>query len=127
MLSLCPVSLAEANAFVAEHHRHHKPVRGHKFSLGCMVNGQLVGVAIVGRPVSRYLDDGLTLEVNRLCTDGTQNACSFLYGAGSQDHGIPKNHHLHFGYGEWREPPGGGLEMRRPGRRQDVDRKTPPF
>ena len=84
MLSLCPVSLAEANAFVAEHHRHHKPVRGHKFSLGCMVNGQLVGVAIVGRPVSRYLDDGLTLEVNWLCTDGTQNACSFLYGAAAR-------------------------------------------
>mgnify|MGYP000093047593 CR=1 FL=1 len=47
MLSLCPVSLAEANAFVAEHHRHHKPVRGHKFSLGCMANGRLAGVAIV--------------------------------------------------------------------------------
>ena len=99
MLTLRPVSLAEANAFVAEHHRHHKPVRGHKFSLGCMVDGQLVGVAIVGRPVSRYLDDGLTLEVNRLCTDGTQ----------------------------WRKSPGGRLEMRRPGRRQDVDRKTPSF
>lgn len=84
MLTLRPVSLAEANAFVAEHHRHHKPVRGHKFSLGCMVDGQLVGVAIVGRPVSRYLDDGLTLEVNRLCTDGTQNACSFLYGAAAR-------------------------------------------
>ena len=44
-----------------------------------------------------------------------------------KDHGIPKNHHLHFGYGEWHKPPGGGLEMLRPGRRQDVDRKTPPF
>ena len=84
MLTLRPVSLSEANSFVAEHHRHHKPVRGHKFSLGCMVDGQLVGVAIVGRPVSRYLDDGLTLEVNRLCTDGTQNACSFLYGAAAR-------------------------------------------
>ena len=80
-LILRPVSLADANAFVSLHHRHHKPVRGHKFSLGCIVNGQLVGVAIVGRPVSRYLDDGLTLEVNRLCTDGTKNACSFLYAA----------------------------------------------
>ena len=39
------------------------------------------GVAICGRPVSRYLDDGLTLEINRLCTDGTRNACSILYGA----------------------------------------------
>ncbi len=84
MLELMPISLAAANGFVAEHHRHHKPVRGHKFSLGCMVGGQLVGVAIVGRPVSRYLDDGLTLEVNRLCTDGTKNACSFLYRAAAR-------------------------------------------
>ena len=78
---LIPVSFAEANAFVALHHRHHKPVTGHKFSIGCTANGQLVGVAIVGRPVSRYLDDGQTLEVNRLCTDGTKNACSMLYAA----------------------------------------------
>ena len=60
MLTVKPMSLADANRFVAEHHRHHKPVRGHKFSLGCMANGRLAGVAIVGRPVSRYLDDGLT-------------------------------------------------------------------
>ena len=81
MLTLTPVSLAEANAFVAQHHRNHKPVTGHKFSIGCTADGQLVGVAIVGRPVSRYLDNGLTLEVNRLCTDGTKNACSMLYAA----------------------------------------------
>jgi len=81
LLTLTPVSLAEANAFVTQHHRHHKPVVGHKFSIGCTVNGRLVGVAIVGRPVSRYLDNGLTLEVNRLCTDGTKNACSMLYAA----------------------------------------------
>ena len=81
MLSLTPVSLSEANAFVARYHRHHKPVVGHKLSIGCMADGRLVGVAIVGRPVSRYLDNGLTLEVNRLCTDGTKNACSFLYAA----------------------------------------------
>ena len=84
MLTVKPMSLADANRFVAEYHRHHKPVRGHKFSLGCMANGRLAGVAIVGRPVSRYLDDGLTLEVNRLCTDGTKNACSFLYGAAAR-------------------------------------------
>ena len=64
MLFLVPVSLKEANAFVAEYHRHHKPTRGHKFSIGCASEGRLVGVAIVGRPVSRYLDDGLTLEVS---------------------------------------------------------------
>lgn len=81
MLNLIPVSLSEANSFVTMHHRTHKPVTGHKFSIGCTENGRLVGVAIVGRPVSRYLDDGLTLEVNRLCTDGARNACSFLYEA----------------------------------------------
>lgn len=81
MLTLTPVSLAGANAFVAQHHRHHRPVTGHKFSIGCTAEGRLVGVVIVGQPVSRYLDNGLTLEVNRLCTDGTKNACSMLYAA----------------------------------------------
>lgn len=76
MLTLIPVSLAQANEFVRQHHRHHKPVAGHKFSIGCAENGRLCAVAIVGRPVSRYLDDGFTLEVNRLCSDGTKNACT---------------------------------------------------
>jgi len=84
MLSLVPVSLKEANAFVAEYHRHHKPTRGHKFSIGCETEGRLVGVAICGRPVSRYLDDGLTLEVNRLCTTGERNVCSMLYAAAAR-------------------------------------------
>jgi len=79
-LRIVPLGLRAANAFVALHHRHHKPSRGHKFSIGCS-NGDLRGVAIAGRPVARLLDDGLTLEVNRLCTDGTPNACSMLYGA----------------------------------------------
>ena len=84
MLKLVPISLKEANAFVGEYHRHHKPVAGHKFSLGCTLKGQLVGVAIVGRPVSRYLDEGMTLEVNRLCSTGEKNVCSFLYGAAAR-------------------------------------------
>ena len=84
MLQLIPVSLKDANAFVAAHHRHHKPVTGHKFSIGCECDGQLVGVAIVGRPVSRYLDNGLTLEVTRLCTTGEKNACSMLYAAAAR-------------------------------------------
>jgi hypothetical protein len=75
-----PISLAAANDFVAHHHRHHKPVRGHKFSIAAVLDGHVVGVAIVGRPVSRIRDDGLTLELTRLCTDGTRNACSFLIG-----------------------------------------------
>ncbi len=84
MLKAVPVTLREANAYVKEHHRHHKPVAGHKFSIGCEANGQFVGVVIAGRPVSRYLDDGHTLEVTRLCTDGTKNACSFLYAAAAR-------------------------------------------
>ncbi len=84
MLRLKPISLREANAYVKENHRHHKPVVGHKFSIGCEADGKLVGVVIVGRPVSRYLDNGWTLEVTRLCTDGTRNACSFLYGAAAR-------------------------------------------
>lgn len=81
MLELVPITLKEANFFVEQHHRHHKPVTGHKFSIAASDGEKIVGVAIVGRPVSRYLDDGWTLEVNRLCTDGTKNACSFLYSA----------------------------------------------
>ena len=81
MLEIVPISLKEANAFVSQHHRHHRPVVGHKFSIGASDGEKIVGVAIVGRPVSRYLDDGWTLEVNRCCTDGTKNACSLLYGA----------------------------------------------
>lgn len=80
-LELVPVSLKEANAFVERYHRHHRPVVGHKFSIGAASGGKIVGVAIVGRPVSRHLDDGWTLEVNRLCTNGTKNVCSFLYSA----------------------------------------------
>lgn len=78
------VSFDIAAAFVAKHHRHHTPPAGHKFSLGCEKAGALVGVAIVGRPVARMRDDGETLEVTRLCTDGTKDACSFLYGAAAR-------------------------------------------
>ena len=74
-----PLELKEANAFVGELHRHHVPVHRDKFRVGVSDGSKLVGVAQVGRPVSRVLDDGQTLEVVRLCTDGTKNACSFLY------------------------------------------------
>ncbi len=82
---IVPLSLDEANAFVAEHHRHHGPVVGHKFSIGLCARElesiEVIGVAIVGRPVARPLDNGFTLEVTRCCTDGTRNACSALYAA----------------------------------------------
>ena len=81
-LIIVPVTLADANGFVATHHRHHKPVQGHKFSIGVTDQvDSLRGVAIVGRPVARPRDDGRTLEVTRLATDGCPNACSALYAA----------------------------------------------
>lgn len=81
-LFIVPISLPEANEFVKRHHRHHKPVTGHKFSIAVAdEQGQVRGVAIVGRPVARALDDGWTLEVTRCCTDGCPNACSALYAA----------------------------------------------
>jgi hypothetical protein len=80
-LSVAQIELGEANAYVAEHHRHSNPTVGHKFSLAAIADGEIVGVAIIGRPVARRLQDGWTLEVNRVCTTGHRNACSFLYGA----------------------------------------------
>lgn len=80
-LEIVPVSFADACAFVAEHHRHHRPPVGHKFSIGVADDGVLVGVAIVGRPVSRVIAaEGGTLEVIRTAVDGTPNANSMLYG-----------------------------------------------
>lgn len=77
---IVPVSLKEAQAFVNNHHRHHKQPQGHKFSIGLKVNERLIGVIIAGRPVSRHLDDKLTLEVTRCCVlDGFKNAVSKLY------------------------------------------------
>lgn len=80
-LNLQPISYREACVFVNEHHRHHNPPQGHKFSIGVNDGVRVVGVVIVGRPVARSFDNGWTLEVTRCCTDGTRNACSKLYGA----------------------------------------------
>ena len=83
-LAASPISFDDAAAFVREHHRHHTPPVGHKFSICAMAGDELVGVVIVGRPVARRRDDGYTLEVTRLCTTGHRNACSFLYGAAAR-------------------------------------------
>jgi len=76
-----PITLAEANEFVSSYHRHNKPVQGAKFAIAASYEDRLIGVAIVGRPVARHLDDGLTAEVTRCCvlTDAPKGACSFLY------------------------------------------------
>ncbi len=80
-LCIVPITLKAAKEFIAKYHRHNKPPIGHKFSIGLEKDGELVGVAVAGRPVARYFDDGLTLEITRTCTDGTKNANSKLYGA----------------------------------------------
>lgn len=79
MMEIRPIDFCTAAQYVDDNHRHHRRPVGHKFSIACYQGDRLCGVAMVGRPVARHLDDGLTLEVNRLCTDGTKNACSMLY------------------------------------------------
>src|SRR5690554_3379350 len=81
MLEIVPIKFPEACRFILEHHRHHKPPPGWMFGVGIAEDGRLCGVAMVGRPVARHRDDGFTLEVTRLCTDGTKNAASALYAA----------------------------------------------
>ena len=80
-LRIVPMSITEAKAYVDRLHRHHKAPPSGKFALAVADGEEVVGVAMVGRPVARHADDGWTLEVNRVCTDGTRNACSMLYGA----------------------------------------------
>ena len=83
-LRIVPLTLKQANGLVAELHRHHKPVVGHRYSLGAKRAGTLCGAAIVGRPVSRGCDPYAVAEVTRLVTDGSKNACSILYAASAR-------------------------------------------
>lgn len=80
-MEIVPIKQSEAKAYITKHHRHHKAPVGSIFQIAVAKNGKIVGVCMVGRPVSRHLDNGWCLEVNRLCTDGTKNACSMLYSA----------------------------------------------
>jgi len=86
MLKIVPLELSDANALVSRWHRHHKPAQGHRFSVGCYdtTKNELVGAVIVGRPVARLVNYRETLEVVRLVTDGTKNACSILYAAAAR-------------------------------------------
>ena len=82
MLSIRPISIKDAQAFVKQYHRHNIPPVGGKFAIACCNDSKRIcGVAICGRPVARSYDNGITLEIYRNCTDGTRNACSKLYGA----------------------------------------------
>lgn len=98
-MHLAPIDLKRANQYVRVFHRHHQSVVGHKFSLACLVGNTIIAVAIIGRPVARSRDDGMTLEVTRVATDGQKyptgkknrhgeptyhNPCSFLYGAAAR-------------------------------------------
>lgn len=79
-MKIIPITFKTACEFVNQNHRHHIASQGCKFCIGLDNEGELVGVAICGRPVSRRLDDGYTLEITRLCTNGIYNGCSKLYG-----------------------------------------------
>lgn len=76
------ISWNKAKDFIRQHHRHHSPPPGFIVCLGVWDEaGQLRGVASLARVVARKADDGMTVEVTRVATDGCDNACSALYGA----------------------------------------------
>lgn len=82
MMQICPITLREARRFVDLYHRHHRAPQGGKFAIGLQSAGEIIGVVIVGRPVSKVRDDGYTAEVTRCCVrPGYPNGCSMLYGA----------------------------------------------
>lgn len=84
-LRIVPIELRDANAFIFAHHRHHKPVQGHRYSIAAMDEAGVVhGVCVVGRPVARNADQATTVEVTRLCSDGSRNVCSLLYAAAAR-------------------------------------------
>jgi hypothetical protein len=80
-VTIIPLTLREARAYVDRVHRHHRAPQGGLFAIGLAEGGEVIGCAIIGKPVARGNDDGYTAEVTRLATDGTKNACSMLYGA----------------------------------------------
>ena len=80
-LKIQPCELRDANSLIASIHRHHKPVQGHRFSLKAVADSGIVGVAVCGRPVARLTDASTVIEITRVATDGTPNACSMLYAA----------------------------------------------
>lgn len=80
-LEIKPITFKTASSYIEQYHRHNSKTVGCKFVVGCFEGERMCGVAVCGRPISRFYDDGLTIEINRVCTDGTPNACSMLYGA----------------------------------------------
>lgn len=82
-VTIIPCTLGEAGEFVANFHRHNKPPQGGLFACGASDGARLVGVGIVGRPVSRHMQDGSTAEVTRCCVldDAPKGTPSAIYGA----------------------------------------------
>lgn len=125
LLRVVPCDLKTANEFVRKLHRHSRPVVGHKFAVGVEActrtpDGErwtLVGVAIVGRPVAPRLDNGTAAEVTRLCTDGTRNACSMLYGAARRAARALGHHPIY----TYTLPDEGGASLRAAGFRLDKE------
>lgn len=139
MLYVVPLELAEANAAIAAWHRHHAPVVGHRFSLGCVDDaGTLHGVCVVGRPVARMAGDPRdVVEVTRLATDGTRNACSILYAAAAraaramgykriQTYTLPEEGGASLRAAAWQNegPAGGGQWKHTDGRPRRTDQPT---
>jgi hypothetical protein len=138
-LHVVPVELSEANRFIAAHHRHHQPVQGHRFSLGCVTcDGVLRGVCVVGRPVARLAGHPRDVaEVTRLASDGTPNACSKLLGAAAraakamgyqriQTYTLPEEGGASLRASGWAEegPAGGGQWKHTDGRPRRTDQPT---
>ena len=81
-LAIVPITLRDARTWVDRVHRHHRAPQGGLFAIAVAKDAAIVGVAIVGRPVSRNLDDGWTVEVTRVAVvEGIRNTCSKLYAA----------------------------------------------
>lgn len=79
-LDIVPMTQKEAQGF-DQHYRRQRRMKGYKFSIGCTDGDKIVGVASMVQPASRYMDDGWTLEMTGVCTDGTEDVRLMLYGA----------------------------------------------
>src|SRR5215469_11690831 len=80
-LELYPIELRNARRFIADHHSHAGEPRAWRFGVGVLAGGELVGVGIAARPKAGGLDSGRALEITRVATIGTPNACSRIYAA----------------------------------------------
>lgn len=81
-LHTVPISLRQAQQFIKVHHRHNRPPRGCKVCVGIQsdLHITLIGVLVIGRPIARAYQDGVTAEVTRTCVIDCKNANSFCYG-----------------------------------------------